>query len=90
MTFKYFVDVVNICKNYLANSLSDFSEIIPKNIEKAYLRLSEFHVPRDSNPGSATEQGACPSCTHSANSVQTADVSEQATLGFSKSICSLC
>ena len=27
--FKYFVNIVNICTNYLANLLSDFSEIIP-------------------------------------------------------------
>ena len=32
--FKYFVKIVNICTNYLANSLSDFSEIIPQNSEK--------------------------------------------------------
>ena len=32
--FKYFVNVVNICTNYLENSLSDFSEIIPQNSEK--------------------------------------------------------
>ena len=32
--FKYFVKNVNICTNYLANSLSDFSEIIPQNSEK--------------------------------------------------------
>ena len=31
---KYFVKFVNICTNYLANSLSDFSEIIPQNSEK--------------------------------------------------------
>ena len=34
--FKYFVNIVKICTNYLVNSLSDFSEIIiPKNIEKS-------------------------------------------------------
>ena len=27
--FKYFVKIVDICTNYLANSLSDFSEIRP-------------------------------------------------------------
>ena len=32
--FKYFVKIVNICTNYLANSLSDFSEIVPQNSEK--------------------------------------------------------
>ena len=32
--FKYFVKIVNICTNYLANSLSDFSEIIPQKSEK--------------------------------------------------------
>ena len=32
--FKYFVNIANICTNYLANSLSDFSEIIPQNSEK--------------------------------------------------------
>ena len=32
--FKCFVKIVNICTNYLANSLSDFSAIIPQNSEK--------------------------------------------------------
>ena len=32
--FKYCVNIVNICTNYLENSLSDFSEIIPQNSEK--------------------------------------------------------
>ena len=32
--FKYFVKIVNVCTNYLANSLSDFSEVIPQNSEK--------------------------------------------------------
>ena len=48
---KYFVKIVNICTNYLANSLSDFSEIIPQNSEKcisAHPNFQDF-------PG-----GACP------------------------------
>ena len=32
--FKYCVNIVNICTNYLKNSLSDFSEITPQNSEK--------------------------------------------------------
>ena len=35
--FKYFVNIVNICTNYLANSLSEFSEIIPQNSLFIYL-----------------------------------------------------
>ena len=50
--FKYFVKIVNICTNYLANSLSDFSEIIPQNSEKCISAHPNFqnspgeHAPR--------------------------------------------
>ena len=40
--FKYFVKIVNICTNYLANSLSDFSEIIPQNSEKCISEHRNF------------------------------------------------
>ena len=42
--FKYFVNIVNICTNYLENSLSDFSEIIPKVLKNAYLRIAIFKI----------------------------------------------
>ena len=38
--FKYFVKIVNICTNYLAYSLSDFSEIIPKIVKKMHICAS--------------------------------------------------
>ena len=48
--FKYFVKIVNICTNYLANSLSDFSEIIPQIVKNAYLRIPIFKISRGSMP----------------------------------------
>ena len=48
--FKYFVSIVNICTNYLANSLSDFSEIIPKIVKNAYLRITIFKISWGSMP----------------------------------------
>ena len=48
--FKYFVKIVNLCTNYLANSLSDFSEIVPQIVKNAYLRIPIFKISR----------GACP------------------------------
>ena len=50
--FKYFVKVVNICTNYLANSLSDFSEIIPQNSEKCLSAHPNFqNFPGEHAPG---------------------------------------
>ena len=48
--FKYFVKIVNICTNYLANSLSDFSEIIPPNSEKCISAHPNFKISRGSMP----------------------------------------
>ena len=48
--FKYCVNIVNICTNYLENSLSDFSEIIPKIVKYAYLRIAIFKISRGSMP----------------------------------------
>ena len=51
--FKYFVNIVNKCTNYLANSLSDFSEIIPQNIEKCISAHRNFqNFPGEHAPGS--------------------------------------
>ena len=50
--FKYFVNIVNICTNYLANSLSDFSEIIPQNNEKCISAHPNFqNFPGEHAPG---------------------------------------
>ena len=50
--FKYFVKIVNICTNYLANSLSDFSEIIPPNGEKCIsAHIAIFKISRGACPG---------------------------------------
>ena len=50
--FKYFVKIVNICTNYLANSLSDFSEIIPQNSEKCISAHPNFqNFPGEHAPG---------------------------------------
>ena len=50
--FKYFVKIVNICTNYLANSLSDFSEIIPRNSEKCISAHPNFqNFPGEHAPG---------------------------------------
>ena len=50
--FKYFVKIVNICTNYLANSLSDFSEIIPQNSEKCISAHRNFqNFPGEHAPG---------------------------------------
>ena len=48
--FKYFVNIVNTCTNYLTYSLSDFSEIIPKVLKNAYLRIAIFKIFRGSMP----------------------------------------
>ena len=48
--FKYFVKIVNLCTNYLANSLSDFSEIVPQIVKNAYLRIPIFKISRGSMP----------------------------------------
>ena len=48
--FKYCVNIVNICTNYLENSLSDFSEIIPQIVKNAYLRIAIFKISRGSMP----------------------------------------
>ena len=50
--FKYFVKIVNICTNYLANSLSDFSEIIPQSSEKCISAHPNFqNFPGEHAPG---------------------------------------
>ena len=50
--FKYFVKIVNICTNYLANSLSDFSEIVPQNSEKCISAHPNFqNFPGEHAPG---------------------------------------
>ena len=50
--FKYFVKIVNICTNYLANSLCDFSEIIPPNSEKCISAHPNFqNFPGEHAPG---------------------------------------
>ena len=50
--FKYFVKIVNICTNYLANSLSDFSEIISQNSEKCIFAHRNFqNFPGEHAPG---------------------------------------
>ena len=50
--FKYCVNIVNICTNYLANSLSDFSEIIPQNSEKCISAHRNFqNFPGEHAPG---------------------------------------
>ena len=50
--FKYCVNIVNICTNYLANSLSDFSEIIPQNSEKFISAHRNFqNFPGEYAPG---------------------------------------
>ena len=48
--FKYSVNIVNICTKYLANSLSDFSEIISKIVKNAYLRIAIFKISRGPCP----------------------------------------
>ena len=50
--FKYFVNIVNICTNYLENSLSDFSEIIPQNSKKCISAHRNFqNFPGEHAPG---------------------------------------
>ena len=49
--FKYFVKIVNICTNYLANSLSDFFKLYPKIVKNAYLRIAIYKISRESMPG---------------------------------------
>ena len=53
--FKFIVNIVNICTNYLANSLSDFSEIIPQIVKNAYLRIAIFKISRGSMPPNLLE-----------------------------------
>ena len=53
--FKYFVKIVNICTNYLANSLSDFSEIVPQIVKNAYLRIPIFKISWGSMPRTPLE-----------------------------------
>ena len=60
--FKYFVKIVNICTNYLANSLSDFSEIIPQNSEKCISAHPNFqNFPGEHAPGPPREGEGRPS-----------------------------
>ena len=50
--FKYCVNIVNICTNYLENLLSDFSEIIPQNNEKSISAHRNFqNFPGEHTPG---------------------------------------
>ena len=55
--FKYFVKIVDICTNYLANSLSDFSEIIPQNSEKCISAHPIFQISRGSMPPDPPRRG---------------------------------
>ena len=56
--FKYFVKIVNICTNYLANSLSDFSEIIPQNSEKMHIWRVMLLFSKLNAFGSATKKAS--------------------------------
>ena len=50
-----FCKIVNLCTNYLANSLSDFSEIVPQNSEKCISAHPNFqNFPGEHAPGPPT------------------------------------
>ena len=56
--FKYCVNIVNICTNYLENSLCDFSEIIPQNSEKCISAHRNFqNFPGEHAPGPPPLEG---------------------------------